>query len=93
MKRTERFNKAKALADAILPCAHCKTRYPTRFMDAHHPAGRHGENLLRFIWLCRSCHNAAHHDPKWAESEGLLMSRAAELSDEDWNQHLKKFGF
>lgn len=44
--------------------------------DIHHrlPLGRGGQlnDTSIFMGLCRQCHNACHHNPKWAEEKGYL---------------------
>lgn len=41
-------------------------------MDAHHTHGRSGENILRYIYVHRECHDWIHGHPKQARERGLL---------------------
>ncbi len=42
-------------------------------LDGHHPYGRVKENILRFILVCRPCHNQIHNYGSWAREVGLIV--------------------
>jgi hypothetical protein len=86
--------------DAVLQeCVGCGQNLYYRMMDRHHPAGKHGTNILRYVYLCRDCHREVHHDPKVATRRGLLWPgrNTRDITDPEWiillskikeNQHL-----
>lgn len=41
--------------------------------EPHHPQGRIGKNIHKFIPVCSDCHRRIHDNPKWAEENGLLI--------------------
>ena len=71
-------------------CASCGGPSNTSQMDRHHPAGRHGTNILRYIYLCRACHTECHADPKEATRRGLLWPgrNTHDITDKEWRELL-----
>lgn len=51
-------------------CANCGAK---RFLEPHHPYGRRGENLLRFVFICRSLHHIIHAHSDAAKEAGWLQ--------------------
>lgn len=54
-------------------CKVCGITGSKRHMDPHHPWGRSGLNMLRFMWVHRHCHNLTHDKPAAARKRGLLV--------------------
>jgi hypothetical protein len=73
-------------------CVSCGEMLYHRMFDRHHPAGRHGANILRYVMICRDCHNAAHNNPKEATRRGLLWPgrNTRDITDEEWKALLLK---
>lgn len=67
------YQMRKSEAPLELECADCTAPWMKWNMEAHHPAGRMGVNILRFVWLCPPCHRAIHHKSKWARQTGRLL--------------------
>lgn len=74
MNRNKSAYDAEREADAdTQECAVCSIAGSKRSMDRHHPRGRHGDNLLSYVYVHRLCHKLIHDNPKWAEGKGLLV--------------------
>ena len=67
------YADSKADAPLEMECADCGTPWMKWRMEPHHPAGRIGANIMRFVWLCRPCHLMIHHKSKWARETGRLL--------------------
>jgi hypothetical protein len=63
----------KAAAPKVVRCEACQQLGAKAHMDPHHPQGRHGENLLRFIWVHRHCHDLIHNNPEVATRLKLMI--------------------
>ena len=55
-------------------CQCCNQRGFKKEMEPHHPKGRHGVNILIYIWVHPQCHRWIHNNPKEAQEKGLLIS-------------------
>ena len=94
-KRADQVDEfeAKRNTDAILQeCAGCGELLYYRQMDRHHPAGKHGTNILKYVYLCRTCHREVHDDPKVATRRGLLWTKRniRDITDIEWTDLLAK---
>ena len=54
-------------------CPVCAVKGRKEEMDAHHTHGRSGENILRYIWVHRVCHDWIHGNPNKARERGFLF--------------------
>lgn len=88
----KKYEESRSLDAVLQPCLSCGQMLYHRMMDRHHPAGRHGTNILRYIYLCRDCHRMAHHDPKAATRRGLLWPgrNTRDITDGEWTALLEK---
>jgi|JI10StandDraft_1071094.scaffolds.fasta_scaffold00354_40 hypothetical protein len=66
------YKRLKDAAPILVRCHVCGVQAPKKYMDPHHPWGRHGDLLLKFVWVHRSCHDATHADPAAAKRAGLM---------------------
>ena len=66
------YKKAKADAPIIQRCPVCLEVANKNLMDAHHTRGRHGENILNFIYVHRACHDWIHNNVKEATEMGFM---------------------
>lgn len=71
----DEYNRMRGDDSPIQTCASCGVAMYRNSMDRHHPAGKSGTNILRYVYLCRPCHREAHHDPARANERGLLWPR------------------
>lgn len=53
-----------------LLCARCRLPEP---LEPHHTHGRVGDNLFRFLLLCRKCHQWINDNTKAAKSGGWIV--------------------
>lgn len=75
--RKERNKKYKILRDEYLLshplCEVCNQKKAT---DAHHVAGREGDNLFGpLLAVCRECHSRIELEPAWAKENNYSISR------------------
>lgn len=67
------YERLKREAPIIVTCTRCERSAVRKNMDPHHTHGRATpESMVRFIWLCRPCHNWVHNNPNEARKAGLL---------------------
>ena len=66
------YRDSKDAAHPVQRCACCKQLGAKKGMHPHHPKGRHGRNLLRYIWVHVPCHRWIHANPRLATARGLL---------------------
>lgn len=87
-------------SDTVLQkCVSCGQVMNYKAMHRHHPAGRHGTNILRYIYICPHCHDECHNNPKEATERGLLWPgrNTRDITDGEWadllikiNEHVYK---
>ena len=88
----KQFDDQRSVDNIAQECAGCGVRMYYREMDRHHPAGKHGTNILRYVYLCRQCHREAHDQPKVATRRGLLWPsrNTRDITDAEWADLLAK---
>lgn len=88
----ERYEAQRNVDGILQDCMACGQRLYHRTMHRHHPAGRHGSNVLKYIYLCPQCHDECHQEPKVATRRGLLWPgrNVKEITDEEWADLLLK---
>lgn len=69
--RMTRYRKLVEQAGRIW--SHCLRCNKSRALEPHHLSGRSGENLFRFLMICRPCHNWIHTHTKQAKKDGWLV--------------------
>ncbi len=67
------YIQKKKDGDPFVKCEVCKSIGTKGMFHPHHPLGRIGERILRFVWLCPMCHSEIHDNGKWAREQGYLM--------------------
>ena len=75
-KRAEWEKKYREQASRDAPvqqCALCHKSAHKNEMDKHHMRGRHGENILRYCYLHRPCHDWVHSNVAEATKRGLMI--------------------
>ena len=73
-ERQARYRELKDLCPLVVRCCVCGQQGPKKYMDPHHPHGRHGDNLFNFVWAHRACHNGAHHNVRQSKKYGIITS-------------------
>jgi hypothetical protein len=86
------YNAMRAEDYPSQECMSCGQVMSRTMMDRHHPAGRFGTNILKYIYLCRECHSEAHDDPMFATERGLMWPgrNTREITDQQWIELLEK---
>lgn len=81
--------RSMAESDASMQrCVVSGVRYPKDNLQRHHPCGRSGTNLLRYVYIRADHHRFAHDHPKWATEHGLLWPRrnTRSITDAEWEE-------
>ena len=74
-KITEKWARlySAELANRLKRFSTCQRCGYKQSQDGHHFAGsRRGKNILRFVVLCRNCHDSIHAHPNAARDAGWL---------------------
>jgi hypothetical protein len=72
------YKKSKQAAPPLVRCAACGRLFSKNSMEPHHPHGRRGKMLLKYVWVEPPCHRYIHDNPQWAKDNGLLYPQIYE---------------
>lgn len=72
-KSLSAYAAKKASDDEIQICEVCRIEGTKYTLDCHHTHGRSGENMLKYVYVCRECHNWIHGNPNEAKKQGYLF--------------------
>lgn len=72
-KSLSAYASKKTSDDEFQTCKICKIEGTKDTLDRHHTHGRNGENMLKYIYVCRECHDWIHGNPNEAREQGYLF--------------------
>lgn len=70
---TNKYIEKKKQDDEWQECKVCGKTNRKEDASPHHPHGRNDSNILIYWWLCNSCHELIHTNPKEARENGYLF--------------------